>query len=111
MNRIDFDKRWLACAVLLAGGCGVIPDIIVDAALSSAKEALQKAVGDAVENIIDDTVSEMLDLDDFESPFEEQSEHEEDGDAFEDDGEDIEENDHGTGRAGRLADDGRAPQE
>ncbi len=110
MNRKGFGIRWLASAALLAGGCGAVPDIIVDAALSSAKEALQEAVGDAVEDIVHDAVGEMLDLDDFEFLFEGQSEDEEDGYAFEDDGEDVEENDHGSERAGRLAYDGRAGQ-
>ncbi|UCC31472.1 MAG: hypothetical protein JSU86_04190 [Phycisphaerales bacterium] len=112
MNRIGFGKSWLACAALLAGGCGAIPDIIADAARSSAKEALQEAVEDVVDDVIDNTVGELLDFGDFEFPFVEQSEDEvQDGDAFEDEDEDAEESDQDTGRAGRTAYDGDVPQE
>lgn len=90
MKRLGIGKRWLPCAALLGGGCGAIPDIIVDAAWLSAKVALQEAVGDAVDGAIDDTVGELLDFDDFGFPFVEQSEDE---DGFEDDGEDVEESD------------------
>ena len=97
MTRLGFGKKWFACTALLAGGCGAIPDLIVDAALSSAREALQDAVADAVEGIVDDAVDDLLDLDDFEFLFEEQSEDEEDVNAFEDDGEEVEENDLALG--------------
>ena len=90
MNRIGVSKRWLACAAMLGGGCGAIPDIVVDAARSSAKEALEEAVGDVVDDVIDDTVGELLDFTGFEFPFDEQSEAEEDGDEFEDEGETAE---------------------
>jgi hypothetical protein len=90
MNRISVSKRWLACAAMLGGGCGAIPDIVVDAARSSAKEALEEAVGDVVDDVIDDTVGELLDFPGFAFPFNEQSETEEDGYAFEDEGEPAE---------------------
>ncbi len=111
MNRIGLGKSWLACAALLGGGCGAFPDIIVDAARSSAKEALQEAVGDTVDEVIDDLVGELLGLGDFEFPFLERSEDEEDGDAFEADSEDVQEGDQDAGRAGRTEDDGHVPQQ
>ena len=85
MNRTGFGKRWLACAALLVGGCGAVPDFIVDAAWSSGKEAIQGAVGDAVDGAIDDTIGEWPGLDDWAFPFGEQGEDQENGDAFEDD--------------------------
>ena len=88
MNRTGFGKRWLACAALLAGGCGALPEFIVDAAWLSAKEAVQEAVGDAVDGAIDDTIGVLPDFDDLELPFGEQGEDEENSDAFEDDGAD-----------------------
>ena len=111
MKRIGFGKRWLACAALLGGGCGAIPDIVADAVLLAAKEALQEAVGDAVDGVIDDTVGDLLDFDDVEFPFAEQSEDEENGDALEDEGEDVQESVQDARRAGRTAYDGQVPQE
>ncbi len=90
--------RWVACAALLAGGCGAIPDIIVDAARSSAKEALQEAVENVIDDVIEDTVDELLDYADFELPVLHESEDEEDGDVFEEAGEDVDNNDQDTGR-------------
>ena len=91
MIRIAFGKRWLACAGLLCGGCGAIPDIIIDEARLAAKEAIQEAVRDAVDDVIEGTVGELLNFDDLEFPFSEQSEDEEDGPSVEDDGEGINE--------------------
>lgn len=81
MKRLDCGKTWLACAALLSGGCGAFPNFIVDAARSSAKEALEEAVGDAVDGVIDDSIGALLDSDGFEFPFVEGSEHVDDRDA------------------------------
>lgn len=86
MNRWRIGRWWLASAVLWGGGCGAIPDIILDPARASAKEALQEAVGNAVDGIIEDTLGGMIGLDGLEFPFVEQSADQEDGDALADDG-------------------------
>ena len=101
MSGMMFRISWLACAVLLAGGCGEIPDIIVEGARASAKEALQEAVGDVIDDIIEDTVDELLDYADFESQFLHEGGDETEGDVFEEAGEDEEESDQDTGHTGR----------
>ncbi len=107
MNGTVFRKRWLACAALLAGGCGAIPDIIVETARSSAERALQEAVEDVIDDFIEDTVDELLDYADFESLFIPGSEEEEQGDVFEEAGKDADDSDQNTGRTGRTAWDDR----
>lgn len=102
MNGTVLRGRWVACAALLAGGCGAIPDIIVDAARSSAKEALQEAVENVIDEVIDDTVDELLDHADFEFPSIHESEDEGNGDAFEEEGEDVDDSDQNTGRRGKT---------
>ena len=69
--------RWVACAALMAGVCGAIPDIIVDEAKSSAKEALQEAVENVIDEVIEETVDGLFDHADFEFPSIHQSEDEE----------------------------------
>ena len=81
MNKTVFPGRWFSCAALLAGGCGAIPDILVDATRSSAKEALQETVEGIVNEIVEDTVDELLDHADFELPSSHESEDEQNGDA------------------------------
>ena len=98
MNGTVFRGRWVACAALLAGGCGTIPDVIVDAARSSAKEALQEAVEDVIDDVIEDTVDELLDYADFEFPSIYESEDEEDGDVFEEVGDEVDNSDQDTRR-------------
>ncbi len=107
MNGPVLCGRWVAYAALMAGGCGAIPDIIVDAARSSAKEALQETVENVIDEVIEDTVDELLDHADFEFPSIRESEDEEDGDAFEEAGEDVNDSDQDTGRKGKTAEDHR----
>ncbi len=47
-------------------GCGVLPDIFVDAARSSATEAVEGAVGEAIDGLID---FDDFGLDGFGLPF------------------------------------------
>lgn len=54
MNRIGLGKRWLAGVVLVAGGCGAIPEFLVDAGREAAKEALEEAVGQVVNGVVND---------------------------------------------------------
>ncbi len=107
MNGPVFRGRWVACAALMAGGCGAIPDIIVDAARSSAKEALQEAVENVIDDAIEDTVEELLDYADFEFPSIRESEDEEEGDVFDEEGEDVDDSAQDTGRTGKTAWDNR----
>lgn len=103
MNGTVCYRRLLACAALLAGGCGAIPDIIVEAARSSAKKAIQEAVEDVIDDVIDDTADELFDYVDVESLFIPGSEEEEEGDVFEEAGKDADDSDQYTGRTGRTA--------
>jgi hypothetical protein len=77
---------WLAYAGLLAGGCGSIPDVIVDSARSSAQENFQQAIENVINDVIEETIAELFDLADFEVPFAGGSADEEGGDAFEAEG-------------------------
>ncbi len=54
MNRIGLGKRWLAGVVLVAGGCGAIPEFLVDAGREAAKEAIEEAVGQVVNGVVND---------------------------------------------------------
>ena len=47
------DWKWASCAALLVGGCGAIPDFVVDAARSSAKETIEQSVHDTVADLLD----------------------------------------------------------
>ena len=102
MNGPMFCGRWVACAALMAGGCGAIPDIIVDEAKSSAKEALQEAVENVIDEVIEETVDGLFDHADFEFPSIHQSEDEENGDAFEEIDEDVDDSDQDTGRTDKT---------
>ena len=97
-----FRGRWIACAALLAGGCGAIPDIIVDTIKSSAKKAVQEAVEDVIDDAIGGTVEQLLDFSDFEFPSVSESEDEQDGALIEEADEDVDDRDQGTGRTGRT---------
>ena len=85
----------------MAGGCGAISDIIVDEAKSSANEALQEAV-ETIDEVIEETFEGLLDHADFEFPSIHQSENEEDGDAFEETDEDVDDSDQDTGRTDKT---------
>ena len=54
MNRKGLGKRWLAGVVLVAGGCGAIPEFLVDAGREAAKEAIEEAVGQVVNGVVND---------------------------------------------------------
>ncbi len=70
MNRIGFGKRWLAGVVLVVGGCGAIPDFLVDAGRDAAKEALEKSAKEAVEQVVNGFVEDLWDSDDVLGPLE-----------------------------------------
>ncbi len=53
MNRRLRTKALLIALAGSAAGCGVLPDIFVDAARSSAKEAVEDTVGEAIDGLID----------------------------------------------------------
>lgn len=74
MKRKGLGWRWLVCTVFFVGGCGAISGIMIDEAKLSAKEALQNATREFVDEIIDDTVGELLDFEDIEFPFKRESE-------------------------------------
>ncbi len=54
MNRFGSGKRWLACVALGFGGCGAIPDFLVDAGREAAKDALEEAVEEVLSGVADD---------------------------------------------------------
>ncbi len=64
MNRIGSRRRLLVCAVLLAGGCGALPDFLVDAGRGAAKEALEESVEDAIDEVVNGVVDDLWDLSD-----------------------------------------------
>ena len=99
--------KWVSCSVLLVGGCGTIPEFIVDAAWSSAKETIAQSVHDGVADLLDFDnpllpfggefdVNDLLDSEDARPPFDEVGDDEEEPDGeesfFEEDGQD-----HGRG--------------
>lgn len=77
MKRRNNITRLLACTVLVAGGCGAVPDIVIETARERAIQAIENTVGNAVDDVIDGTFGELLDLDDLALPFHDQSQKEE----------------------------------
>ena len=102
MNGTMYRGRWFACAVLLAGGCGTVPDIIVDTARSSAKEALREAVDGVIDSVFEDTLDELIRFTGLELPSIPKSERYQDGVALEETGEDVDDGDQDTDRAART---------
>ena len=102
MNGTVIRGRWFACAALLAGGCGTVPDVIVDTAKSSAKEALRKAVDGVIDSVFEDTLDDLLGLADFELPSIFESERNQDGVALEETGEGLDDGDQETDRGPRT---------
>ncbi len=102
--------KWVSCSVLLIGGCGAIPEFIVDAAWASAKETIEQSVHDKVADLLDFEnplfpfggeldVNDLLDAEDTLPPLDEVGSNEDELDGeepeFEDDGQDV---DQGGGR-------------
>ena len=100
-----FGRKWVSCSVLLVGGCGAIPEFIVDAAWSSAKETIEQSVHDKVGDLLDFDnlllpfggefdVVDLLGSEDSLLPFDDvgDTEDEIDGEEteFEEDGQDME---------------------
>ena len=92
--------KWVSCSVLLIGGCGAIPEFIVDAAWASAKETIEQSVHDKVGDLLDfDSpllpfgggfdVNDLLDSEDALPPFDDVDDNEDEPD-FEEDGPDLE---------------------
>ena len=48
MNRMRFGIGMLTGVVFVVGGCGAVPEFVVDAGREAAKEAIENAVEDAV---------------------------------------------------------------
>jgi hypothetical protein len=65
MNGRTLGNRLLVCFVLLAGGCGTVPDVIVDTAREAAKEAIEREIEEA----LNDLAEELLDLDGLSLPL------------------------------------------
>ncbi len=80
MNRIGLGKRWLAGVVLVAGGCGAIPEFLVDAGREAAKEALEKSVEEAVGQVVNGVVNDLWDSNDLARLLEADGEGERDDD-------------------------------
>ena len=70
MNRTVLGKRWLAGVVLAAGGCGALPDFLVDAGREAAKEALEKSVEEAVEQVVNGVVDDLWNSNNVSRPLE-----------------------------------------
>jgi hypothetical protein len=60
MNRRNPAKHLFLTLFLVAGGCGAVPDLVVESARSAAKEAVESAVAD----IVDDAFQRVLDAGD-----------------------------------------------
>ena len=69
MYRNSIKRKWLVCGLPLVVGCGAIPEIVVDAARASAKEALEETIDDVVDGVVDQTIGEFLDFEDLDIPF------------------------------------------
>ncbi len=54
-------KTTLACCALAAGGCGGFPELLMNTARTSAKEAIQEKVDQVVNQVIDETVGAVFD--------------------------------------------------
>ena len=54
-------RKWVLFSVVFVGGCGTIPEFVVDAAWASAKETIEQSV--------QDKVGEWLDFDNLFLPF------------------------------------------
>ena len=80
MTATKLGKRWLACFVLLAGGCGAIPDFMVDAGRDAAKDVLEEAVEEAARGVVQGLVDELEDLSDLSLPLEVDGDSERDAD-------------------------------
>ena len=93
------------CSVLLIGGCGAIPEFIVDAAWASAKETIEQSVADKVGDLLDFDnplfpfggefdVNDLLESEDALPPFDDVADNEDEMDGedpeLEEDGQDIE---------------------
>lgn len=79
--------KWVSCSVLLVGGCGAIPEFIVDAAWASAKETIEQTVHDKVGDLLDFDnplfpfggefdLNDLLDLEDALPPFDDMGDNE-----------------------------------
>ncbi len=97
--------KWVSCSVLLVGGCGTIPEFIVDAAWSSAKETIEQSVHDKVGDLLDFDnplltfggefdLNDLLDSEDALPPFDDVGDNEDEMDGeepeLEEDGQDTE---------------------
>ena len=60
MNRIGFGKRWLVCVVFVTGGCGTMPDFLLDAGRDAVQETLEQAVKNAVEKALEQVIGQAV---------------------------------------------------
>ena len=49
------------CLMLAAGGCGAVPDFLLESLTSTVKTAAQSVVQQAVETVLEDTLGGVLD--------------------------------------------------
>lgn len=49
------------CLMLSVGGCGAVPDFLLESLTSAVKTTVQGAVQDTVEDILGDTLGSVLD--------------------------------------------------
>ena len=57
MKRRMVSVSVVTASLLAAGGCGVVPDVVVNSARSAAKDALDEAV----EGVVDEAVDQLFD--------------------------------------------------
>ena len=103
MKRMTLNRGGLVWVALLAGGCGAMPDLLVETMKSSAKEALQGAVEDVVDEVIDDAVGQLLDYADLEAALVDETGDAEDGDTLEESSDDTGGNDQDASRSDGTA--------
>ncbi len=65
MKHPTLAKPWISCCLLLAAGCGVIHEVLVDAARSEAKQAVEEMV----DEVVDQVTGDLLDPENLPLPF------------------------------------------
>ena len=64
MKRRTLAMPWIGCCLLLAVGCG-IPEVVVDAARSETKQAVEEMV----DELMDQFIGDLLDPENLPLPF------------------------------------------
>lgn len=69
MKRRGLNTIFLVGCAGAAGGCGAIPDFLVEAARTSAEEALRETVDGVIDTVFEESLSGLLDFSGLEPEF------------------------------------------